>query len=146
MDQVCLENVLNCTTDADDLAPNGAAHGLRQSSRHAPHAQYGGHVSQILGCLCCLDMGWYISMATSRLRSPCKCGYVFSMHRVHVVVIVPMHPVRVLNEVCVCSRLDGCHVCGHHGAPELRALHRTGMFSLGVEVHQKKEILWSPRT
>ena len=97
-------------------------------------------------------MGWYISMATSRLRSPCKCGYVFSMHRVHVVVIVPMHPVRFLNEVCVCSRLDGCHVCGHHGAPEthtereLRALHRTGMFSLGVEVHQKKEILWSPRT
>ena len=109
-------------TDAGYQAPNGAAHGLRQSSRHAPHAQYGGHVSQILGCLCCLDMGWYISMATSRLRSPSKCGYVFSMHRVHVVVIVPMHPVRFLNEVCVCSRLDGCHVCGHHGAPDLRAL------------------------
>ena len=83
-------------TDAGYQAPNGAAHGLRQSSRHAPHAQYGGHVSQILGLFAACSY----FMGMRRLALPRPRARVPSWDEVINIHVMEHHYARLDNIPC----------------------------------------------
>ena len=83
-----------CIRVCDIIA--GAAHGLRQSSRHVPHAQYGGYVSQILGVFaaCSYFMGMRrLALSRPRARVP-SWDEVINIH------VMEHHYARLDNIPC----------------------------------------------
>ena len=87
-------NARCCIRVCDIIA--GAAHGLRQSSRHVPHAQYGGYVSQILGVFAACSY----FMGMRRLALPRPRARVPSWDEVINIHVMEHHYARLDNIPC----------------------------------------------